>query len=97
MELVKRTWAELVRETNYVASWLQRWWHGMDDHDQLMLFGIVCATCVLLGLRRPARRRTAFRSQETSDTVDTLKQFLLAGSVLLIFTFGSNIAIDAVS
>lgn len=97
MELIERTWNELVEETNLVASWLQRWWHGMDDHDQMMLFGIVCATCVLFGLRKPARRRFVLRSHDESGTLDTVKQFMLAGAVLLIFTFGADIAIDAVS
>lgn len=96
MNLFDRIWTELVEESTYVASRLQRWWYSMSEGEQLMLLGIVCAAGLLIGLRRPAHA-SKFRAYETHPTMGVAKQFLFAGVVLVIFTFGADIALESLA
>ena len=96
MDFVDRVWSELVEETTFVASRLQQWWGSMAEGEQLMLLGIVCAACLLLGLRAPATG-PQYRAVDANPAYDIAKQFLFAGVVLLIFTFGADIAIESLT
>ncbi|MEL7129299.1 MAG: hypothetical protein AAGK23_07110 [Pseudomonadota bacterium] len=95
MEFIDRVWTELVEEMSYVAEHLQDWWNRMDVGEQMFALGVVCAACLLLGLRQPVQREGSLGTYHQGETAQTIKQFLFAGVVLLVFTFGADIAVES--
>lgn len=91
-DLVKRTVRELKEEVSYITQYLRHWWNSMGDGEQLFFVGILCASCLLLGLRRPMRKKT--KGYEQNDSSGIAQQFLFAAVVLLVFTFGIDIALE---
>lgn len=94
-DLIKRTWRELNEETAYITHHLRRWWNGMEDGEQLFFVGIVCAALLLLGMRRPSRSK--YKHYDDNQTISIVQQFMFAAVVLMIFTFGVDIAVNSVS
>jgi hypothetical protein len=92
--LIKRTWRELNEEISYITHHLRRWWNGMEDGEQLFFVGILCASCLLLGLRRPSKGK--YKHYDDKQTIGLIQQFMFAAVVLVIFTFGIDIAINSV-
>ena len=93
MDLVKRTLDEFEREVATIPFHLKHWWNEMSAPEQLYFVGITCAVLLLLGLRRPARRK--INSYQDGNTMGLVQQFLFAAAILVVFTFGIDIAFDA--
>ena len=93
-ELAKRTWHELQQEYAVISRHLGDWWYGISKAEQLFAVGIVCAALMLLGLRSPRKLRTIGYGGNT--TIQKTKDFLFIIVVLVIFTFGIDIAIESV-
>lgn len=94
-ELIKSTWRELNEEVSFIVGHLRHWWGSMSDGDQLFFVGVVCAASLLLGLRRPSRKRNSGYSQ--GEAMSNFQQFMFAAVVLVVFTFGVDIAVESVS
>ena len=93
MDLFNRTLVELQRELTVISDYLQRWWGRMSEAEQLFFVGIVSASLLLLALRRPIRPQlNSYRQNEQSGV---LQQFLFAAVVIVVFTFGIDIALEA--
>ena len=93
-KLIKRTLRELNEEAAYVTHHLRSWWSGMEDGEQLFFVGIVCSAFLLLGMRRPSKK---IKHYEDNGAVTLIQQFMFAAVVLVVFTFGIDIAINSVS
>lgn len=93
MDLIKRTLVELEREIAVISTHLQRWWGRMTEAEQLFFVGVVSAALLLLALRRPARRELA--SYRSNEQTGVLQQFLFAAVIIVVFTFGIDIAIES--
>ena len=91
---IKRTWRELNEEAAYVTHHLRRWWNGMEDGEQLFFVGIICAALLLLGMRRPSKK---IKHYDDNGTITLVQQFMFGAVVLVIFTFGIDIAVNSVS
>jgi len=91
-DLAKRTWNELQQEVAFISRHLQAWWSGMSQGEQLFAVGIVCAALLLLGLRSPPKVKTV--SYDGNVGLGRAKEFLFAGVVIIIFTFGVDIAVE---
>lgn len=94
-ELFNRTWHELNEEVSFVVGHLRHWWGSMSDGNQLFLVGVICAASLLLGLRRPTKAKVTSYSE--SEVMSTFQQFMFAAVVLVVFTFGVDIAVESVS
>ena len=96
MDLLDRTIREIKEESAVITQHLQRWWNGMGISEQAFSLGIICAAFLLIGILQPAPKRTV-EGYENNQNSGLVKQFLLATVVLLIMTFGLDIAIENVS
>lgn len=96
MNLVERFWDELVEETAFITEHLRFAWNSMSYNEQLYGLMMMCATCLLLGLRNP-QRTSGFKLFDFSEEVGHFKTFMFAAAVLMMFTFAVNVAVDAVS
>lgn len=94
-DLAKRTWNELQQEIAFISRHLQAWWGGMSQGEQLFAVGVVCAALLLLGLRSPPKVKTV--TYDGNIGLGRTKEFLFAAVVLIIFTFGIDIAVDSVN
>lgn len=96
MDLIKRTLKEISQEVEYVVFHMQRWWNTMDQGEQMFTLGIVGAALLLLGMRgQPSTRKVS--RYDDGNMVGVAQQFLFAAVVLMIFTFGIDIAIQNVA
>lgn len=97
MELVEKFIEELVVEASFIAEYLQRNWQSLSHNEQLYTLAVICAACLLLGLRNP-RRATTFKSTiGQNEDWNVFKQFMFACVLLMIFTLGVDIAVEAIS
>jgi len=94
LDLAKRTWHELQQEVAFISRHMQAWWGGMSQSEQLFAVGIVCAALLLLGLRSPPKVKTV--SYDGNMGLGRTKEFLFAAVVIVIFTFGIDIAFESV-
>jgi len=94
-DLVKRTWSELQQEIAFISRHLQAWWGGMSQGEQLFAVGIICAALLLLGLRSPPKVKTV--TYDGNVGLGRVKEFLFAAVVIIIFTFGVDIAVESAS
>lgn len=92
LDFATNTWRELNEELNYVALHLRNWWAGMSDGEQLFFVGIISSVLLLLALRRPAKRKNGTYGEP--DLMGNVQQFMFAATVLIVFTFGIDIAIE---
>lgn len=90
--LVKRTLRELNEEIAYISRHLRHWWQGMSDSEQLFFVCIISATLLLLGLRKPTKRR--LNHYDESAATGILKQFMFSAVVLIIFTYAISLAVN---
>lgn len=96
MDLVERFWNELIEETAFITEHLRDAWSSMSYNEQLYGLMMMCATCLLLGLRNP-RRTSGFKMFDFSEEVSHFKTLMFAAAVLMMFTFAVNEAVQAVS
>lgn len=92
LDIVERTFKELGEEISYVSLHLQRWWSGMGQGEQLFAVGIMCAALLLLGMRQPVRSKTI--GYDKGQVGGSMREFIFAAVVIVVFTFGVDIAID---
>jgi len=95
LDLAKRTWQELQQEIAFISRHMQNWWNGMSQGEQLFAVGIVCAALLLLGLRSPPKIKAV--SYDGNTSLGRTKEFLFAAVVIVIFTFGVDIAVESVN
>jgi len=89
---IRRTWRELTEEVEYVSRYLRHWWGNMSESEQLFFVGVLCASFLLLGLRRPAKRKQA--SYTDANHMGVFQQFMFCAALLVIFTFGMDIVVE---
>jgi len=90
---INKVWSELTEEMQLVSRYLRSWWGGMTESEQLFFVGVVSAAILLLGLRRPNKRKPA--SYGTGQNKGMFEQFFFCVSFLLIFTFGIDIVVES--
>lgn len=90
----ERAWKEAMSELGEVGFYLQRWWNTMETGEQLFTLGVVSAACLLLGLRGPSRPRKMKRYSD-GNPMSVVQQFMFGAVVLIIFTFGIDIALKS--
>ena len=96
MKLLNKTWETLVSEVEYISGYVQRWWYRMNEGEQLIALGLVCAACLLLAVikRDKSPKATAFQKNEA---MSIMQQFTFAAVILIIFTFGIDIALEQIA
>jgi len=92
-QLYKRTLKEMREEVSYVSGYLRHWWGAMSESEQLFFVGILCASFLLLGLRRPNKRRKI--SYTDGNHMGVAQQFFFCAAFLVIFTFGIDIVVES--
>ena len=68
----------------------------MDSSQQAFTLGTICAAFLLIGILQPAPKKASMISSEQGWDRSTVKAFILAAVVLLVLTFGLDIAIESV-
>ena len=96
MDLLDRTIREIKDESAFVVYHLQGWWNGMSIGQQAFTMGIVCAAFLLIGVLQPAPKKASMLGNDVNTEMGTLKVFLMATVILIIMTFGLDIAIEGV-
>ena len=96
METAERLWEELVEDTSCITSHLSEAWSALSFNEQLYALMMLCACCLLLGLRNPTRA-TAFKTLGQNEELSTFKTFMFAAAILMMFTFAVDIAVKAIS
>jgi len=66
----------------------------MNTSEQAFSLGVVCAAFLLIGVLQQPQQKLATQGYESDTTSSVFKQFLFAVVVLLIMTFGIDIAIE---
>jgi len=92
-KLINKTWRELTEEMHLVSRYLRSWWGGMSESEQLFFVGVVSAAILLLGLRRPNKRKPTTYNE--GQHKGAFEQFLFCSAFLLIFTFGIDIVVES--
>ena len=93
LDLIDRTLVELDREITTISAHLQNWWSALSEAQQLFFVGVVSAALLLLALRKPARRN--LNSYDERNATGVMSQFLFAAVIIVVFTFGIDIALEA--
>lgn len=96
MKLLNKTWDKLVSEVEYISGYVQRWWYRMDENEQVIALGLVCAACLLLAVIKRDKSPKA-SSFEKSEAMSIAQQFTFAAVILIIFTFGIDIALEQIT
>ena len=95
LDFIKLTWKELNEEAQYISQNLRHWWGAMSEGEQLFFVGIVSAAMLLIGLRKPTKSKSV--SYDRNEAMGILQQFAFAAVVLVVFTFGIDIAMESFS
>ena len=96
MDLLDRTIQELKDETAFVTQHLQGWWGGMSIGQQTFMLGVVCAALLLIAVLPPVQKKASVLGHDNQKDYGTAKVFILATVILVIMTFGLDIAIEGV-
>jgi len=96
VDLLERTIREVKEESAFVVEHLQFWWNGMSLGQQAFSMSIVCAAFLLIGVLQPAPKKASMLGNDLDRDMSTFKVFLLAAVILIIMTFGLDIAIEGI-
>ena len=94
MDILKRTIREVKEETAFVTTHLQGWWGGMSVSQQAFALGVICAAFLLIAILPPVQKKATILGHNSEKDMGTLKVFILAAVILVIMTFGLDIAIE---
>ncbi|MEO9968776.1 MAG: hypothetical protein ABJG15_02930 [Hyphomonadaceae bacterium] len=97
MDLLERTIRELKDESAFVVKHLQNWWNTMPMAEQAFTLGTICAAFLLIAVLPPVQKKVSTVGPDNQTDMGTAKVFILAAVILIIMTFGLDIAIDGVS
>lgn len=94
MDLLDRIIIEIKEESGVVIDHMQRTWGSMSTSQQAFGLGILCAAFLLIAILQPAPKTASALGYDHIKNYGTLKVFIMAVVVLLIMTFGLDIAIE---
>lgn len=98
MKLFDRIKRELSEEFSYISTTTHNWWASMTEMDKLYSLCMICAACLLLGLRgKPQTHKKTVNYEQRSQTSRLAQQFVIACAILVLFTLGINMTVDSMS
>lgn len=94
VDLLERSIREIKDESAFIVQHLQHWWGSMPIGQQAFTLGTICAALLLIAVLPPVQKKATVLGADNQSDMGTFKIFILGAVILVIMTFGLDIAIE---